>query len=207
MNYDLDISDSPALEVNRCVKGATTGEKFSTHNEFIESTQHRSRIIQVKHLKDRQRNDLERLLSVFDQSNRREDGHVLEVREEELPEQYRPLFRRLIQAGATPQLRRQMDLEDTYVADYLDAIRSLAESNKALEEKDKMIEALRKQLEEMKKRKRINHLRSVCYLFLISNTLSPNANLTTSAFTSFSSSICSIILGIFSSPSIFFSYI
>jgi len=151
MNYDLGISDSPVLEVNHCVKDATTGEEFSARNEFIESTQHRSWIIQVKHLKDRRRNDLERLLSVFDQSNRREDGHVLEVGEEELPEQYRPLYRRLIQAGATPQLRRQMDLEDTYVADYLEAVRLLAESNKTIEEKEKTIEEKEKTIEEKEK--------------------------------------------------------
>jgi hypothetical protein len=148
MNYDLGISDSPVLEVNHQVKDATTGEEFSVRNEFIESTQHRSWIIQVRHLKDRRRNDLERLLSVFDQSNRMDDGHVLDVKEEELPEQYRPLFRRLIQAGATPQIRRQMDLEDTYVEDYLNVVRSLAESNKVIEEKDKTIEEKDKALEE-----------------------------------------------------------
>jgi hypothetical protein len=172
MNYDLGISDSPVLEVNHNVKDATTGEEFSTRNEFIESTQHRSWIIQIQHLKNRRRTDLELLLSVFDQSKRMDDGHILDVREDELPEQYRPLFRRLIKAGATPEIRNQMDIEDTYIEDYLTQIRLLAESQKtieeqgkaleeqgktleeqgkAIEEKDKAIEALKKQLEEMKR--------------------------------------------------------
>jgi len=151
MNYDLGISDSPVLEVNHSVKDPTTGEEFSTRNEFIESTQHRTWIIQVKYLKDRRRNDLERLLSVFDQSQRRNDGHVLDVREEELPEQYHPLFRRLMKAGATPEIRNQMDMEDTYIEDYLAQVRLVAESKKTIEEQGKVIENKDKALEEKDK--------------------------------------------------------
>jgi hypothetical protein len=150
MNYDLGISDSPVLEVNHYVKDVTTGEEFSARNEFIESTQHRSWIIQIRHLKDRRRNELERLLSVFDQSYRREDGHVLDVPEEELPEQYRPLLRRLIQAGSTPEIRSKMDDEDTYIEDYLAQIRLLAERQKALEEKEQIITETKGELAETK---------------------------------------------------------
>ena len=151
MNYDLGISDSPVLEVNHSVKDATTGEEFTIRNEFIESTQHRAWIIQIRHLKNRRRNDLELLLGVFDQSKRRDDGHILDVREEELPEQYRPLFRRLMKAGATPEIRNQMDMEDTYIEDYLAQVRLVAESQKALDEKDKVLEEKDKALEEKDK--------------------------------------------------------
>jgi hypothetical protein len=151
MNYDLGISDSPVLVVNHSVKDVTTGEEFSTRNEFIESTQHRAWIVQIQHLKNRRRTDLELLLSVFDQSQRRDDGHVLDVREDELPEQYRPLFRRLIKAGATPEIRNQMDMEDTYIEDYLAQVRLVADSQKMLEEQGKALEEKDKALEEQEK--------------------------------------------------------
>ena len=162
MNYELDISDSPVLEVNHYVKDVVTGEQFSTRNEFIESTQHRSWIVQIKHLKNRRRTDLERLLALFDQSNRTaEDKHVLNIKESELPEQYRVLCRRLQQANATPEIRRKMFLEDTYIRDYTEAVRIAAEAKKeaeeakkevvekdnALQEQHTIIEQLKKQLE------------------------------------------------------------
>jgi len=149
MNYELDISDSPVLEVNHYVKDVVTGEQFSTRNEFIESTQHRSWIVQIKHLKNRRRTDLERLLALFDQSNRTaEDKHVLNIKESELPEQYRVLCRRLQQANATPEIRRKMFLEDTYIRDYTEAVRIAAEAKKEAEEAKKEAEEAKKEVVE-----------------------------------------------------------
>ncbi|MDR0697864.1 MAG: hypothetical protein LBG28_01385 [Tannerella sp.] len=59
------------------------------HNEFAESLHHRSRIVQVPELKGRRRNDLEILLSIFDQANRMSDHHILNLNAERFPDEYR----------------------------------------------------------------------------------------------------------------------
>jgi len=63
-------------------------------------------------LKERRRNDLEKILSVFDQSNVT-DGtkHILDVDEDTFPEEYRQIIRRLRKAMEDPRKRGEMELE------------------------------------------------------------------------------------------------
>jgi predicted transposase YdaD len=55
---------------------------------------------------------LEILLSVFDQENRTDDRHILNVNEDDFPEKYRPLIRRLKMAASNPEVKQQMKAED-----------------------------------------------------------------------------------------------
>jgi predicted RNase H-like nuclease (RuvC/YqgF family) len=100
-------------------------------------------------LKERRRNELEILLSVFDQSNRTSDVHILNVREEDFPEKFRPLIRRLKGAASDSKVKKQMKEED----ELYKYLRNFAriEAAKALKEKDKIIEESKKTIEESKK--------------------------------------------------------
>jgi septal ring factor EnvC (AmiA/AmiB activator) len=93
-------------------------------------------------LKKRRRNELEILLSAFDQNNRDENSkHILNVNEEEIPEKYRPLFRRLKMAASSKEVKDQMKKEDgvlNYIKNW-----ARVEANKAIKEKDEeMIKTL-----------------------------------------------------------------
>jgi hypothetical protein len=56
------------------------------------------------------------LLSIFDQTNRVKDKRLLlKVREENFPEKYRPIIRRLELAAADESLREAMQDEDDFV--------------------------------------------------------------------------------------------
>jgi hypothetical protein len=158
LGYDLGFSDASLLEVDVRVCDRATGMEVNARSEFIEGLHHRSWIIQVSKLKSRRRDDFERLLSIFDQTNAGEDKHILNLEEEEFPEIYRSIISRLRRAAETPEMRDQMDMEDDYIEPYRALERAnkekdqvIEESKQVIEEKDLLIEK-KDQLLEKKKR-------------------------------------------------------
>ena len=109
---ELGICDTPVLRIFPHVTDLRTEQTVQAKNEFIESLNHRSWIVQISCINEPRRNELELLLSVFDQNNRSSDNHILNVREEDFPEKYRPLLRRLKQAASNPEVKEQMTAED-----------------------------------------------------------------------------------------------
>ena len=154
LGKELDVYDAPVLSVFPEVRDVTTGEMIvGEKSKFIEGLHHKSWIVQISCLKKRRRNELEQLLSVFDQSNRTSDIHILNVREEDYPEKFRPLIRRLKGAASDSKLKKQMKEEDEivkYLRDYarIEVAKALKENAKAIEEKDKALEENAKALEE-----------------------------------------------------------
>jgi hypothetical protein len=110
--------------------------------------------------------EVEKMLSIFDQSKMTPNHHVLNIKEENYPVKYRPIIRRLQRAIAEPVVRDTMDLEDEIIGDLknmsrvieqqkeilLEADKILKGKDKALEEKDKALEEKDKALEEQEKR-------------------------------------------------------
>ena len=94
------------------VKDVFTGEIVGEIDKFIDGLHHKSWIVQISCLKKRRRNELEHLLSVFDQSNHTYDIHILNVREGDFPEKFRPLICRLKGAASDSTVKRQMKEDD-----------------------------------------------------------------------------------------------
>ncbi len=119
------------------------------------------------------------MLGVFDQSKMTSDHRILNIREEEYPEKYRPIIRRLQRAIAEPGFRKKMDVEDEIIDELKKMSRvieqqkeilieaeitmeqnkaeleqnktALQEKDKALEEKDKALEQNKEALQEKDK--------------------------------------------------------
>jgi len=158
LNYEIDLSDSPIIKVDYTASDLTTGEKLNKKNEFIESLNHKSWIVQVKQLKERRRNELENLLSIFDQDNIAEDKHILNIDENQFSEEYRHIIRKLREAYESKQVREEMQMEDDYINELLmkDEIiaenqKTIAEKDKSLAEKDKENENLKNEIAELKR--------------------------------------------------------
>jgi len=156
LGQDLGVYDTPVLKVDTTVKDAATSEIITEKSDFIESLHHKTWIIQISCLKERRRNELEQLLAVFDQSNRDKDWHILNVKEKDFPEKYRPVIRRLKRAASNLSVKRQMKVEDEFIMYLKDCVRvardkALEESKKALEKSKKTIEESKKTIEESKK--------------------------------------------------------
>ena len=118
-------------------------------NPFVESLTHDSIVVQLDRLKGRRRTDLEQLLMVFDQDlAERSNPHWLDILEENFPERYREVLRRLVRASAEKEVRDGMDVEDDYLATLQDHARKEDELRKTIEEQSRLIEALQRRLGE-----------------------------------------------------------
>jgi hypothetical protein len=140
LGHTLDRIKAPIVRVNRHYTDAATGEVIPEREEFIESLTHDSIVIQIPYLQGRRRNDLEQLLALFDQSNLSGDRHFLNIEEEELPERYRPLLRRLQKVAVDPVIRQTMDAEDDLLEELQGLQRLISRKEQLVEAKDKVIQ-------------------------------------------------------------------
>jgi len=145
---ELGIRRTPVLKVFPNVIDMRDQQIIDANSEFIESLNHRSWIVQISCMKEPYNNELELLLSVFDQNNRTSDHHILNVKEEDFPEKYRPLIRRLKQAASLPEIKKQMSDEDE-VFDYMKMLERMAAYKAAKEERQKWEADLAKKNEEL----------------------------------------------------------
>ena len=162
----LRLVDAPVIRVARTYRDAATGAALSVTDEFIESLTHDSIVVQIPLLKSRRPNELEKLLSIFDQSRRAGGKHELEIDESEVPEKYRDVLRRLVRAGAEKEVRDSMTVEDDILRvlaqrdrKYAELESEVEEVRRALDEKDRTLEEARQAIadrdrliEQMKKR-------------------------------------------------------
>jgi hypothetical protein len=125
LGNELGIRETPVLKVFPQIIDLGVDETLDARNEFVDSLNHHSWIVQISCMKEPRRNELELLLSVFDQNNRTSNNHILNVREEDFPEKYRPLIRRLKQAASVPEVKEQMAAEDE-IFDYMKNLERIA---------------------------------------------------------------------------------
>ena len=145
----LEGLDVPVLKINRHFLDVATGGEVHITDPFVEALTHDSIVVQINRLKDRRRTDLERLLAVFDQGQAcHSDPHLLDILEENFPDRYRAVLRRLLRAGAERDVLDGMDVEDDLLAAFQEQARKTAQ---AIEEKDRVIEAKDQALEEKDK--------------------------------------------------------
>jgi hypothetical protein len=140
LGHTLDHTDAPVIKVNRQYIDLANKSELSIQEEFIESLTHDSYIIQIPQLKERRRNDLEILLSIFDQSLKMSsNNHFLDLDEEDYPEEFRIIIRRLLKASAEKDVCETMDLEDEILGELENLERKVLDRDKVIEDKDKAI--------------------------------------------------------------------
>ena len=133
---------------------------------FVESLIHDSIIVQIPLLHGQVNNRLEKVLSVFDQSQKNgSDRHVLNVNDSSFDDdddmQY--LLRRLLMAAANAQLRQEMNVEDEY-------FKALEDRDTALMMKDKKLAEQAEQLEQNKAELEQNKAQLRTMALLLSNS-------------------------------------
>ena len=151
LGYRLEHTTVPVIKVARHYYDVATGEKIQEREEFIESLSHDAYVIQIPHLKPDHRTELEQLLTIFDQHHITSDKHILNITEEEVPEQYHDVFRRLQRAIADPAVKRTMDVEDDILEEIQDMERELGDLEQEIEEKNQLLDKQDKALNEQDK--------------------------------------------------------
>ena len=122
----LPRTDATVLKVARRYLDAVTGEDLPHREDFVEALTHDCYVVQVPLLSDDRRNDLEKLLSVFDQRLRTADRHILELDHAGIPAAYAPVLRRLEAAAADQAVANSMALEDEVIAEWTRMQRDIA---------------------------------------------------------------------------------
>jgi len=131
----VGFDDSPVILVNRCVRDRHTQEILGEGHHFIESLFHEGIIVHVPAIgSERRRDELETLLSIFDQDNRQDNHHIMNVQEVDFPEKFRPIIRRLQAAAQEKEVRDTMTIEDDFIAELNDYEHRIAESEKQRQE-------------------------------------------------------------------------
>ena len=114
----LPKTEATVLKVARRYVDAVTGEELPQREDFVEALTHDCYVVQVPRLSHERRNDLEKLLSIFDQRLRTNDQHILELDHAEIPLVYAPVLRRLEAAAADQSVAALMALEDDFISDW-----------------------------------------------------------------------------------------
>jgi len=129
LGHGLAHSKEPVIRVCRQYSGVDGLRlKETAEEEFIESLTHDSLVVQIPYLNRRRQSELECLLGIFDQSQQDPiDGHHLSVREEDYPEKFRGVIRRLIMAISESRVREKMEVEDIYLVGFDAMERKLAD--------------------------------------------------------------------------------
>ena len=120
LGYDLGVSDEAVLDVCPRVTARRTGTALDADHPFVAGIHHRSHIVQIPRLRGRRRDELERILSIFDQGATpvaRGGAHVLSIDESAYPREYGFVLRQLQRAAAEEDVRRFMDGEDQLLLD------------------------------------------------------------------------------------------
>ncbi len=119
-------------------------------NRFVDSLNHDSIIVQIPRLHGRINNRLDKVLSIFDQSNVcRDNEHYLNLDEKAFASadaDMEPIFHRLMMAASSVEMRQNMNVEDEYYSIIKEQEgklygmeRDIAEKVTLLEEKNELI--------------------------------------------------------------------
>jgi len=150
LGYELYKIDAPVLKINHETIDIATNQKIEEKTDFTECLTHDSFIIQIPYLKEKRRDDLEKLLAIFDQSYlEATDQHILNLKDEEYPEKYKEIVRVLLKAISEPEIRRKMDLEDDLVEEIRNKDLAIKRRDDELAEKDEIIKQLQEKINQL----------------------------------------------------------
>jgi hypothetical protein len=140
LGHKLDHTDAPVIRVRREYVNVITGERIVYKEDFIESLTHDSFIIQIPFLAEKRRTELEQILSIFDQSKAIENRHFLTLKEDDYPEKYSEVIRRLLKAAEEQDVRETMTIEDEVLGDLESLERKIQQKEEELEQKEEELD-------------------------------------------------------------------
>ena len=146
LGYDLGLSDEAVIDVCPQVTERRTGRELRARHPLVEGIHHRSHIIQIPRLASRRRDELERLLAIFDQGlvkgNGRGDTHVLSIAETDYPAECGFVLRQLREAMAEEEVLRNMRGEDMLLRDSILLARQVDHQERRAEQERERAELL-----------------------------------------------------------------
>ena len=153
LGYSLEgVEDIPIIRVARRYLDHSTGEELHKKTEFIESLTHDSIIVQVEAIKrKRRKTELEKVLSVFEQGQK----HEISIYENDYPDKYKPIIRRLLKAVQNENVRETMEVEDEILEELENKERIALQAIQQAEQERQRAEQERKEKESALQREKV----------------------------------------------------
>ncbi len=155
LGFKLPDIDTPCIKVERNYKDLINNIIIEKKTDFVEKLTHDSFIVQVDRITDRYQTRLDKLLSVFEQTNFIDETRVTKQFKHETDlEEVKIITDILHYTGTDPDEKKKIEVEQeawrTVNAMFEDRekelIKKLDEKDKVLDEKDKLIEDLMRRL-------------------------------------------------------------
>ena len=171
LGFTIPEIDTPCLKVERNYKDLINKTTLKTKSDFVEKLTHDSFIVQVERVTGRYQTRLDKLLSVFEQTNFVDEKRIVKefIHQADI-EEIKIMTDILHHSGTNPAEKQKIENEQeawrTFNAQfekeakkYIQALKekdqalnekdqALSEKDQALSEKDQLIEELRKQLKD-----------------------------------------------------------
>ncbi|MCC5943990.1 MAG: hypothetical protein JJT94_03590 [Bernardetiaceae bacterium] len=159
------IKDVAVLKIDNILYDCGTQKVIEGASDyFVESLTHKSFIISIPALSGRRRTEVEQLLSIFDQENKKQDNrYLLELDAKTIPKKFDLLLRCLKKASELPQIRKQMEELDTIYDElhellqfkeyYQQEVLLREEEQRMLQEEKRMREEEQRMLQEEKRKR------------------------------------------------------
>jgi hypothetical protein len=149
LGFELPEIQTPCIRVDRNYKDLINKTTLTAKSDFVEKLTHDSYVVQVKRITGRYQTRLDKLLSVFEQTNFLDDKKIIkEFSHSTDIEEVKIMTDILHHSGTNPEEKKKIEAEQ-------EALRTinalLAERDNELEENRKALEENRKALEENRK--------------------------------------------------------
>lgn len=153
LGFRLENIKTPVVKSSRVYKDLVTNQTLSEKEYFIEQLSHDSYFIQIPRLHKKHRNELERILKVFNQSYKwQEDSRLISISEDELSKNdlLKKIGDRLMRAAADEEMLARMDLEEEIDAKIEKRIRENEDLKESIKTLSNQKNELENQLENQK---------------------------------------------------------
>jgi hypothetical protein len=167
LGFKLGDEIAPYAKVDRRYIDVITGDSFKSNNEFLNCLTHDMYVLQATRISHEAKTDLERILSVFSQSDFASDNeHKIEYPDplaKAKNKLLKRLTRHLTKLSGSPEIQERMEAEDEGYKELADAVRlktkelsdEISEERRQKEESQKREEEERQQKEESQKREEV----------------------------------------------------
>ena len=151
LGFTLPETDAIVIHVSRTYIDVIKQQELHIKSKFIECLTHDSYVVQIPHINGKARTRLEKMLTVFEQSDFYDEKCILKQYQHETDdEDIRLMIEILYHIGADPKKREEIEIEwrsyELWLMEIISRDHKIDKQNKTIEEKYKMIEVLQQQL-------------------------------------------------------------
>lgn len=168
LGFKLPEIETPCLKVDRNYKDLVNRKTLTTKSDFVDKLTHDCFIVQVNRITDRYQTRLDKLLSIFEQTNFVDDKKIIKQFNHPMDtDEIREATSILHYSGTDPEEKKKIEIEqeawrtvnamfENEKKEFLKILsekdQALTEKDQALTEKDQALSDIKKEVEELRRK-------------------------------------------------------